>query len=151
MSLNHADGWIFIWNFSYTTECIFKRYCWLKPIIFFTASFSLTSYWMLQSSEIYRYVVHTWTDVSKEHIIFKFENEPSKKPACSRWIGNKPTSRDSPKRRFTYRFHGTISQKRATFITTAVRTSNPTFCTLLQRCSTLQDNPIWRRYGCPCG
>jgi hypothetical protein len=32
-----------------------------------------------------------------------------------------------PKRRFIYRIHGAISQKMAVFITTSVRTSNPTF------------------------
>jgi hypothetical protein len=31
-----------------------------------------------------------------------------------------------PKRRFTYRLHGAISQKMATFITAALRTSDPT-------------------------
>jgi hypothetical protein len=35
---------------------------------------------------------------------------------------------DPPKRRSTYRLHGTISQKMATFITTAVRTSNLKYC-----------------------
>jgi hypothetical protein len=36
-----------------------------------------------------------------------------------------------PKRQFTYGLHSAISQKMATFITTAVRTSNPTCISLV--------------------
>jgi hypothetical protein len=32
------------------------------------------------------------------------------------------------RRRFTYRLHGAISQKMATFITTSVRSTNPSEC-----------------------
>jgi hypothetical protein len=36
-----------------------------------------------------------WTDVSEERItsIFRVENEPSKKPACSRWLDSLPAGR----------------------------------------------------------
>jgi hypothetical protein len=44
----------------------------------------------------------------------------------------------SPKRRFTYGLHGSISQKMATFITTAVRASNPTYCSACSTCAPLQ-------------
>jgi hypothetical protein len=52
------------------------------------------------------------TDVSKRNIasIFRAENQPSKKPVCSRWIW------------FIYRLDAAIFLKMATFITTAVRT-----------------------------
>jgi hypothetical protein len=36
-----------------------------------------------------------------------------------------------PKRRLTYGLHGSIPQRMATFITTAVRTSNPTFAVII--------------------
>jgi hypothetical protein len=68
-----------------------------------------------------------WTDVSEARItsILKAENQPSKKPECSRrlpkWRWYVP-----PKRRFTYELHGVISQKMAIFITAVVRTSNST-------------------------
>jgi hypothetical protein len=44
--------------------------------------------------------------------IFRVENQMSEKPACSKW--------------FTYGLEGAISQKIAAFVTTAVKTSNPT-------------------------
>jgi hypothetical protein len=63
-----------------------------------------------------------WTDVSEERItsIFRVENQPRKKRSCSRWLGK--ISRINS----TYGLHGAISQKMTTFITTAVRTSDPT-------------------------
>jgi hypothetical protein len=61
-------------------------------------------------------------DVSEELTAstFRVENQKSKKPARSRWLG----SFLPPKRRFTYGIHGAISQMTSTFITTAVRTSH---------------------------
>jgi hypothetical protein len=37
----------------------------------------------------YSTVVHMWTSVSEEHMtyIFRAEKQPSKKPACTRWLG----------------------------------------------------------------
>jgi hypothetical protein len=60
------------------------------------------------------------TNVSKESItsIIMVENQPSKKPSC-RW------RYFPPKRRFIYGLHGAVSQTMA-FVSTVVRTSNPT-------------------------
>jgi hypothetical protein len=43
----------------------------------------------LPSSAIQRRVVSMWTDVSEESITYTFrvENQPSKKPVCSRCLG----------------------------------------------------------------
>jgi hypothetical protein len=47
---------------------------------------------LLPPHGIYRRVVCMWTDVSEERItsIFRVENQPSKKPACIRWLGRLP-------------------------------------------------------------
>jgi hypothetical protein len=67
------------------------------------------------------------TDVSVKHIasIFRVEGIGSAKPASkqvARWRRHVP-----PKRRLTLNgLHGVISQKMIFFITTVVKTSNPT-------------------------
>jgi hypothetical protein len=69
-----------------------------------------------------RRVVRTWIDVWKERMssILKVENQPSKKTV------QQVPSHVPLNRQFTYRLRSAISQKIATFITTAVRTLNPT-------------------------
>jgi hypothetical protein len=49
-------------------------------------------------SGIERRVVLMWTDVSERYItcIFRVENQWSKKPACSTWLGLRTTRRDTP-------------------------------------------------------
>jgi hypothetical protein len=85
------------------------------------------------SSGISRLVVRMWTEVSEERIasILRVENQPRKKPACSMWLG-----------RFTYGLHNAISQKMTTFVTTVVRTSDPT-----NNINFTENIQFWNRVG----
>jgi hypothetical protein len=56
--------------------------------IFLASAWKIRPLLILPSSGIQRRVVRMWTDFSDESItsIFRFENQPSKKPACSKWL-----------------------------------------------------------------
>jgi hypothetical protein len=87
----------------------------------------LTLSWRVSSSGKWRRVVR-WvsTDVSDDHIasIFRVEEIGSANQRASRWRYVPP--KRPLKLNGLHRLHGVISQKMILFITTAVKTSNPT-------------------------